>query len=60
MAIYALITVAACSAIWNTCTLNSAKLLAGILMFANGFVIFLFVRRLKKERDAGDDSAKKE
>jgi hypothetical protein len=51
IAIYALLTIATCVAVWVSKAEPSVKIFAGLMFAANGFVIYRFVRQLKIERE---------
>lgn len=60
IAIYALLTIATCAAVWGANVETAVKVFAGLLFIANGFVIYRFVRQLKLEREAEAKKAEEE
>lgn len=48
---YGLLTIATCSAVWNSKPVPTLSVFAGLLMLANGFVIYRSVKELKKRNN---------
>lgn len=44
-----LVVIAVCAAVWNYCPEPFVKVLAGVLLIANGYLIYRFAKKIRNE-----------
>lgn len=49
LVIYALITIAVCAGVWNFCPQGAVKAGAGILLAANGIVVYKWFNNIRNQ-----------